>query len=154
MRFGWNALRLETLDGTPWSVLDAVRGLPDTTPGEWWVQIPGAKDRPRLTVRIVAIRKSPAAGAKARRKARKDARDHGYTVAQETLEAADYVLILTTLPEAAADAAEILELYRLRWQIECAFKRLKSLHTSTNYGPSTRISRKLICWRSFSGPSW
>jgi hypothetical protein len=127
VRFGWNALRLQTLDGTPWSVLGAVRGLSDATPGEWWGQIPGTKDRPTLTVRIVAIRKSPAAATKARRKARQDARDHGYTVAQETLEAADYVLILTTLSEAAADAAEILELYRLRWQIECAFKRLKSL---------------------------
>ncbi len=127
VRFGWNALRFQTLHGEPWSVLDAVRRLRDATPGEWWVQIPGTKDRPPLTVRIVAMRKSPQAAEKARRKARKDARDHGYTVAQETLEAADYVLILTTLTEAAADAAEILELYRLRWQIEIAFKRLKSL---------------------------
>ena len=127
VRFGWNALRFHTLNGEPWSVLKAVRGLRDGTPGEWWVQIPGTKDRPALTVRIVAMRKSPQAAEKARRKARKDARNHGYTVAQETLEAADYVLILTTLTETAADAAEILELYRLRWQIEIAFKRLKSL---------------------------
>ncbi len=127
VRFGWNALRFRTLQGEPWSVLEAVRQLPDATPGEWWVQIPGTKDRPMLTVRIVAMRKSPQAAEKARRKARKDARDHGYTVAHETLEAADYVLILTTLSETAADAAEILELYRLRWQIELAFKRLKSL---------------------------
>ena len=127
VRFGWNALRLQTLDGEPWSVLDAVRQLPDATPGEWWVQIAGTKDRPPLKVRIVAMRKSAPAAEKARRKARKAARDHGYTVAKETLEAADYVLILTTLTETAADAAEILELYRLRWQIEIAFKRLKSL---------------------------
>lgn len=127
VRFGWNALRLQTLDGEPWSVLDAVRQLPDATPGEWWVQIAGTKDRPPLKVRIVAMRKSAPAAEKARRKARKAARDHGYTVAQDTLEAADYVLILTTLTETAADAAEILELYRLRWQIEIAFKRLKSL---------------------------
>ncbi len=127
VRFGWNALRFQALDGTAWSVLGAVRSLPDATPGEWWVQIPGTKDHPHLRVRIVAIRKSPAAAEKARRKARKDARDQGHTVSEATLEAADYVLILTTLPETAADAAEILELYRLRWQIECAFKRLKSL---------------------------
>ena len=85
------------------------------------------QDRPALPVRIVAMRTSPQAAEKARRKARKSARDHGYTVAQETLEAADYVLIVTTLSEAAADAAEILELYRLRWQIAIAFKRLKSV---------------------------
>jgi len=127
VRFGWNALRFHTLNGEPWSVLDAVRRLPDATPGEWWVQIPATKTRPPITVRIVAMRKSLQAAEKARRKARQDARDHGYTVAQETLEAADYVLVLTTLSETAADAAEILELYRLRWQIEIAFKRLKSL---------------------------
>ncbi len=127
VRFGWNALRLQNLDGTPWSVLDAVRTLTDGTPGEWLVQIPGKKERPTLPVRIVAMRKSAVAAEKARRTARKDARAHGHTVSQETLEAADYVLILTTLSAAEADAAEILELYRLRWQIELAFKRLKSL---------------------------
>lgn len=35
VRFGWHALRLHTLTGDPWSVLDAVRQLPDATPGEW-----------------------------------------------------------------------------------------------------------------------
>ncbi len=128
VRFGWHALRFRsTLQGEPWSVLEAGRQLPGATPGQWWMQIPGTKDRPMLTVRIVAMRKSAQAAEKARRKARKDARDHGYTVVHETFEAAEYVLILTTLSEEAADAAEILELYRLRWQIEMAFKRLKSL---------------------------
>ena len=45
---------------------------------------------------------------------------------QETWEAADDGLILTPLSETAADAAEIFELYRLRWPIEIAVKRLKS----------------------------
>ena len=123
-RFGWNALRWETLDGQPWHVLEAVRTLPDATPGSWWVQIRPDKSRPPLPLRVVAIRKSPAAAKQSRRKA---AKDHGYTVSAATLEAADYVLILTTLSEAAASAADILALYRLRWQIECAFKRLKSV---------------------------
>ncbi len=46
VRFGWNALRLQTLNGEPWTLRNAVRGLRDATPGEWWVQIPGTKDRP------------------------------------------------------------------------------------------------------------
>lgn len=37
------------------------------------------------------------------------------------------MLVLTTLPTAGADTAEVLELYRLRSQIECAFKRLNRL---------------------------
>jgi hypothetical protein len=41
------------------------------------------------------------------------------------LEAAGYVIVVTTLVE--PDAAAIMEFYRRRWQIELAFKRLKSL---------------------------
>ncbi|MCY0909737.1 MAG: transposase [Sulfobacillus thermotolerans] len=73
------------------------------------------------------MRKSAAATGKIRRTVHKDARAHGHTASQEALKAANDVLILTTLSAAEADAAEILELYRLRWQIEIAFKRLKSL---------------------------
>ena len=108
-------------------MLEAVRTLPNGTPGSWEVQIrPDSKTDP-IPLRVVAIRKSPAAAEESRRKARQAAKRHGNTVSQATLEAADYVLLLTTLPETAASAADILELYRLRWQIECAFKRIKSL---------------------------
>ncbi len=126
-RFGWNALRWETLEGNPWDVLEAVRTLTDTTPGQWWVQIRPTRQRPPLRLRVVAIRKSPEAAAASRRQARQTARRHGHTVSAKTLDAADYVLIVTTLPETVASATDILDLYRLRWQIECAFKRLKSL---------------------------
>jgi len=37
------------------------------------------------------------------------------------------VLVFTTLPAEELPAAEILEWYRLRWQVELVFKRLKSL---------------------------
>jgi hypothetical protein len=39
---------------------------------------------------------------------------------------AGFVLVLTNLP-AAWSAETVLELYRFRWQVEVAFKRLKSL---------------------------
>lgn len=42
-----------------------------------------------------------------------------------TLEVAKYVLVFTT--RCSGSAAEVLELYRMRWQIELLFKRLKSL---------------------------
>jgi len=54
----------------------------------------------------------------------------------------ELIWILTTLPEATASAGQILELYRLRWQIELLFKRLKSLlHLDTlpsRQGPTAR----------------
>ena len=45
----------------------------------------------------------------------------------ETLEAAGYVMVVTTLPRTRLRATNVLELYRGRWQVELAFKRLKSL---------------------------
>jgi hypothetical protein len=42
-----------------------------------------------------------------------------------TLEFAKYVLVFTT--RSSGSAAEVLESYCMRWQIELVFKRLKSL---------------------------
>ncbi|WP_413038065.1 transposase [Pseudomonas marginalis] len=43
----------------------------------------------------------------------------------KTVEAAGYVVVVTTLN--CLDAQGILALYRHRWQVELAFKRMKSL---------------------------
>lgn len=45
----------------------------------------------------------------------------------EELDAAEYVVFLTTVPRARLSAAQVIELYRARWQIELAFKRDKSI---------------------------
>ena len=44
----------------------------------------------------------------------------------ETLEMAEYIAVLTTLDEQTT-TAQVLELYRSRWQVELAFKRIKAL---------------------------
>lgn len=44
-----------------------------------------------------------------------------------SLRAAAFIYVLTDLPADVLPASEALELYRLRWQIELAFKRLKSI---------------------------
>jgi len=41
--------------------------------------------------------------------------------------AAGFVVLATSLPAAAYPAEQVGAAYRLRWQIELAFKRLKSL---------------------------
>ena len=57
----------------------------------------------------------------------KDARKRGKQPDPRSLEAAKYILLLTSLPAAAFPPADILAIYRFRWQIELAFKRFKSL---------------------------
>src|SRR5436190_16561299 len=80
-----------------------------------------------LALRLVAIRKPEKAAAQARRKARRDAQREGYQVSKGTLEAADWVILLTSLPPDDFSTEDVLDLYRLRWRIELGFKRLKSL---------------------------
>jgi transposase len=64
--------------------------------------------------------------AKARKRAACENQRAGSTLQPQTLEIADYVLVFTTLGQAFT-VAKILELYRVRWQIERVLKRLKSL---------------------------
>ena len=61
-----------------------------------------------------------------RRAARKARRQHDQPRPRQ-LEAADDLMLMTTLPAAAMPARQVIALDRLRWQIELAFKRLKSL---------------------------
>jgi Transposase DDE domain len=76
--------------------------------------------------RICAIRKSPDAIARAQRRLTLK-QQAGKTVGATTRRYAEYVLVFTTLPEAEATTAQVLEAYRLRWQVELTFKRLKSI---------------------------
>lgn len=78
-----------------------------------------------IPVRLCALKKSAEQTRKAQEKLRQIAAKKGRTLQPETLEAAGYVIVLTTLAD--VQPAVILELYRYRWQIELAFKRLKSL---------------------------
>jgi IS4 transposase len=94
-----------------------------------------AKGQPALGLRLVAVKKSPQAAA-ARRTARRQAQKGGHQISQGTLTAADWVILVTSLTPEAFPTADLLALYRLRWRIELAFKRLKSL-----VGPGLRRGR-------------
>jgi Transposase DDE domain len=64
---------------------------------------------------------------KAKRRLRKESKKHGREPKAETLFFAGYVLVVTTLAPEVLPAEVVLELYRVRWQVEIAIKRLKSL---------------------------
>lgn len=100
---------------------NAERGLIDRP---IWLRRQGG---PALRLRLLALKKAPQAAEAARRKARRQAQQGGHQVSQATLEAADWVILVTSLSAADFPTADILALYRLRWRIELAFKRLKSL---------------------------
>lgn len=80
-----------------------------------------------LDMRLVVIKKPPAAAAKARIKARRASSKNQRRTDSRTLVAADYLILLTSLKRAEFPIDLIAALYRLRWQIEIAIKRLKSI---------------------------
>ena len=83
----------------------------------------------QLAGHLHARRLPPARAAEARRRARATAAKKGHQIQARTLALAEWVLIWTTLPPAVLVTATIMALYRVRWQIELVFKRLKSLLT-------------------------
>ena len=128
VRTGWNATRLRTRAGGCFNLLRALRGTREHETREFQLAI--ALDRAEkqlLPVRLIALRKSDIDAAASVRRVRKDGQRHGKTPKRETFEAAKYVFLLTSLAPDQAAADEVLALYRLRWQIELLFKRLKSL---------------------------
>jgi hypothetical protein len=114
---------LEDKQGQPFDVLSAVRTLVAGEVGNWqaWIR----DERGTLPVRVCALRKTEAQTLKSQEKLRKTAARKNRQLQPETLEVAGFVLVLTTLVD--TDAEDVMELYRYRWQIELAFKRLKSL---------------------------
>ncbi len=65
--------------------------------------------------------------AEARRRTRAQAKKKGRTPRAETLFLAGWVLVFTTVPPEILSTEVICQLYRVRWQVELAIKRLKSL---------------------------
>jgi len=77
--------------------------------------------------RVCALRKTRVAIEQAQRKVKQKARDESRPVNPETLEYAKFVVVFSTFPEGEFSAREVLEWYRLRWQIELVFKRFKQI---------------------------
>jgi len=126
VRAGWKQARWLDADGTPLDMMALLRAAEAT----------GRIDRPigiasgsgnTLRLRLVAFRKSPAAIAEARRKTRREATKECKTPTSDTLQAAEWILLVTSLDATEFPTEQIGELYRVRWRIEMAFKRLKSL---------------------------
>jgi len=129
VRLNWQNVPLEQPSGQPFDLLEALRGIPDAAAGDFHVRVrSSSKDKiPAIPGRLVATRKSEAAAEAARLKVMKEATRKGRTVDPRTLESAGYVFVLTSLSAEDLPAEDVLALYRFRWQIELAFKRMKSL---------------------------
>ncbi len=91
--------------------------------GEWSVVLRSQDSS--LEGRLCALRKNDRAIKQALRRLQRKASKKQMITRPETLEFAKYVIVFTTC--SSGSKADVLESYRLRWQIELVFKRLKSL---------------------------
>lgn len=76
--------------------------------------------------RLLAVRRSAAATRAVRAKLQRRASRKQRAVAHRSWQLAPYFLVWTTL-SSSWPARTVLDLYRVRWQIELAFKRIKSI---------------------------
>lgn len=125
VRINWQNFPLETRSGEPVDLVTCLELLGTGEIGDWPVQF--NHDGELYPVRLVAVRKSQAASEKEQERIAADARSKKRQVDPRSLRAAHFTYVVTDLPADRLSATEALELYRLRWQIEIAFKRLKGL---------------------------
>lgn len=123
LRMNLTNLPLEGPRGQPLALLPLLRRLAIGQAADWsaWMR----DDEGVIAVRVCAYKKTLAQTLAAQEAIQREAAKKHREVKPETLEAAGYVIVLTTLTQPSAET--IMEFYRRRWQVELAFKRLKSL---------------------------
>jgi hypothetical protein len=128
VRINWQNLPLQTASGAPVDLI------------AWLKQVSAAATAPsvetavclataagRFDLRLIAGTLPQAAADRARQRARLNASKKGRTVSAQTLYACGFILLLTNLSAAEWSTPQVLDLYRLRWQVEVLFHRWKAL---------------------------
>ncbi len=147
---------LETEAAQPCNVLRWLRqrGSPER---DWhgWCRWEGR----RYAVRLVAAKLDPAATRRARRRTRRKAQKAGRTLTAPTLAVAGWLLLITTLDAGLWSAADVLYVYRARWQVELGFKKMKQLLRLNQIRSKHRTSVEatgralLVAWALHEGPT-
>ncbi len=142
VRVNTQSLIIQTLKGDPFPLLQNVMEIRQAgTVRSWHVQIPG-RTSDVVHGRICVIRKTEEAIKMAQTKLRRSAQQKGHWLRPETLEYAKYVIVVTTFPEESFTDIDVLQWYRIRWQVELVFKRFKSIaqlgHLPKHSGESSK----------------
>lgn len=115
---------LERSTGTPLDLVGWLRcGGPSTRSRSAYCTWAGLRYR----VRVIAVRLSETQQRAAAHRVRRKAAQHGREVSETTLFLTGWMLLVTTLEADTWTDAEVMALYRARWQVELLFKRLKQL---------------------------
>ena len=126
VRLRWSHPAMTAAHGRAFHALEHVRDLHVGDVGCWPVtlHVPGSE---AIAGRVIATKLPAPLAEMAVRKLTRVASKKNKKLDPRSLEAAQLVMVFTTLPQTLLAAPDVLELYRYRWQVELAFKRLKQL---------------------------
>lgn len=129
VRIGRRSLTLAQGDGADFDLAAVLDSCDKTGSHDMTVQVRDGGDPKRapLSARLVVLKKPPEAAMRARKQALRESQRGGHKNDPLSLRAAEYLMLVTSLGLGRASPDQLAALYRLRWQIELAFKRLKSL---------------------------
>jgi hypothetical protein len=142
VRASWRSARWLKHDGQNFDIIRALSGSA-TGRIDQPIWLARGKAAP-LALRLIACQMPKAQAVKAVAEARATAKNKQHAIQPGTLIAAEWVILVTTLAPADYSADKVLELYRLRWRIEIAFKRMKSLVGLK--GPPGRCPKVAKAW--------
>jgi hypothetical protein len=125
VRLNRSALPLYQRNGKRMLLLSQMRKLKGKTPREYAAWVKNA-DGGLIPGRLIALRQSVQATRRAQKRMHRRAQMNRSTVSDEAQEFAQYFMIWTTVANTVTPS-QIMDLYRLRWQIELVFKRMKSI---------------------------
>lgn len=134
VRMAWSNVRLTSLDGRliDWNAIYGTMMPGDVCEHQVRVEYsgPGCRQRgkPLFHARLIVRRKDEEATARAAKATRRrhQKRADGKSMHPLTVATSGFLLLLTSMPADEMTAEDVWKTYRLRWQVEIAFKRLKS----------------------------
>ena len=127
VRINWQNLPLEDLHQQRLEIAELLPQIQSSEVLDLEVRTVASGKVPSLPARLIVARKPDEEAEKERQKVLHEASRKGRKADPRTLLAAGFVLLLVSVPRQQMSAETALELYRLRWQIEMTFKRLKGL---------------------------
>jgi IS4 transposase len=144
VRMRWSTIRLLDERGEAFDLVEWLRTRREAETHSITAWARSGKHQTPIEIRLIARRKPPEVVAAEHQRMYQHASRRQHKIDPRSLIAAGWVVLATSLPEAEVPAEDVLAVYRLRWQIELAFKRLKSL---LHIGKlRTRTEAGTRCW--------
>jgi hypothetical protein len=120
-RISWGSVKLHDAEGQRVDLMALLEGTTQTREVPVWIK--GIACATRLVIRPLPADAADRQRTRRIRKANRDSRE----IDPRTIQAAGFLMLLTSLTADAQPAERITALYGDRWQVEIGFKRLKTL---------------------------